>query len=119
MPDAFDKVNQRTVPATGRPALNANASVFAAGDAAKPKRKPRAALDAANVPIKSGVPIPPLATGPHSTSNAKTLLDRMKPGDCVELNAVHARSVKAYAKKVGIKVVTRKLADERFGVWRT
>jgi hypothetical protein len=114
MADAFDKVSQRVIPAAGAPRLNPNASVFAAGAAAKPKRVP---LDPAKVAVKSGVPVPPLTRFARGSA-AKDLLARMKVNDCAELSLTHARSVVSYAKKVGIKVAIRKLGGDLAGVWR-
>lgn len=116
MPDAFDAVTQRTVPAAGKK-LNPNASAFAAGEAAKPPRKAAPPLDPTAVKIKKGVPIP---SHVHFTrgSAAVDLLNRMEKGDSCELPTLQARNVKAQATKMKIQVALRKLGDDLYGVWR-
>lgn len=112
---------QRTVPAAGapRPDTTAPASVFAQAQAAKPKRPySRATFDPASVTIEAGVPLPPSAA-PQRTSPYVGLLQRMKAGDSVRLTIRQAASMRAAAKKAGIKVEVRRLGTDAAGVWRT
>lgn len=120
MPDAFDAVTQRTVPASsagGAKKLLPNASAFAKGDAAKPARKTATPINLEAVTIKKGVPLPS-HTPVHRSSAATELLNRMVKGDSVELTTLQARNVKAQATKLKVEVALRKLGEDLYGVWR-
>ena len=101
------------------------ASVFEAGSlakaaqAAKPARAARAAdpLDPLAVAIKPGVPLPVAARGGVAVDRYGQLLDRMKPGDMVELPERQAKSLKSRATKGGHKAAIRRLGPALFGVW--
>ena len=113
----------RIVPAgsTPPPVTTGAASVFAAGQAAKPKRAhtPGPALQPHAVVIKSGVPIAPhIRGGSPGFNRALVLLQRMKRDDMVEVSHRHANSLAAQAKTAGIKIAKRKLSAETSGVWR-
>lgn len=111
---------RRIVPAmqASTPATNAPSSVFAAGQAAKPKRPHPAPPDPAKVTIRKGVPLPAVATGPNAIGAYKEILDGMKKGDSVVLTLRQAKSMVSSAKKAGIKVAMRRTGDDEAGVWR-
>jgi hypothetical protein len=106
---------QRTRSAAGLtpPPTRAAASVFAMGAAAKPP--PSAPLKAGDVEVRSGVPMPvtTLRDSPY-----KRLLERMKPGDMVELPSRQAYGLQAAATKLNIKTARRKLSKLNHGIWR-
>jgi len=93
----------------------AAASVFEAGRMAKPRR---VLLDPAAVAIKKDVPIPPSALGTRGVDRYRALLDRMAPGDCVELPWKQAEALVSKARKLGVKVTKRRISDDVLGVWR-
>lgn len=85
----------------------------------KPRQPALAALDPAEVPIRRGVPLPPLTGGRRSDkAKALRLLERMAPGDMVEVPAVAARSMASAARKAHITVALRKINETTHGVWR-
>ncbi|MDO9094476.1 MAG: hypothetical protein Q8R98_12105 [Rubrivivax sp.] len=75
------------------------------------------AFDPNEVPIESGIPIPP-AVGRGAPDRSRILLERMKPGQRVVLPLQQAKSLTSKARKLGIKVEMRRLADDTGGVWR-
>jgi hypothetical protein len=76
-------------------------------------------FDPLAVVIKSDVPLPPAASGgAQRIDRCRVLLERMKPGQMVELPLPQCKSVVARAKKLGIKVAIRRLSDTNGGVWR-
>lgn len=112
---------QRITSASGQPppATSAAASVFAMGIAAKPRRPPRAPrLKADDVVIHSGVTPPPISVGAGAVSPYKLLLERMRPGDMVELPARQSYGLLSMAKKLKIATTRRTLASGVVGVWR-
>ena len=113
-------MQQRVVPAAGtkRPETTAPISVFAAGQAAQPRRSyTRTTLDVTAVQIQKAMPIP--STGaPQRGSPYVELLQRMQPSDSVQLTRRQAASLRAAAKKAGIEVVVRRLGPDAAGVWR-
>ncbi len=115
----IDKQTVRRVSAadTKPPVTSAPASVFAAGQAARPAKRTYRREDLSAVEIRSGVPVPPARTGPHTSTFAQ-LLERMQPGDMVELNPRQAQSMKSRARSLGIEVTLRKLENGQVGVWR-
>lgn len=114
-------VRQRTVSAaeagTGKPS-GAVSSVFEAGRKAKKPRTLLPLLDAAAVKIRKNVPLPPPDTTVARSSAYKALLDRLQPGDSVELASGHAKSCVSYAKKHNIKVAVRRLTEGTMALWR-
>lgn len=98
----------------------------AAPDTPPPAQRPKtprqpalAALDPDEVPIRRGVPLPSMAGGRRSDkAKALRLLERMAPGDMVEVPAVAARSMASAARKAHITVALRKITDTTHGVWR-
>lgn len=92
---------------------NSPASVF---DAGKPVRKIARGIDLDAIEIKRGIPMPQASTG--CRGSADRLLDRMQPGDMVELTKSQATNFANYARKRGIKVSSRKLSNGVVGVWR-
>jgi hypothetical protein len=88
--------------------------------AAPQRRRARAAAppDPEAVSIRAGVPIPPRSSNPVGRSAYLTLLERMKPGDMVELTRQQAASLKARAKESGIRITVRKLGTDVTGIWR-
>lgn len=61
-------------------------------------------------------PLPPAVTRTGSLYQA--LLDRMKPGDSVDLPTSAAKSLVSAAKKTKVKLATRVLSETTTGVWR-
>ncbi len=118
----METMNQRRVSAadTGvqRPAGVPTSAFDLAKQAAKTARPRTPRLDPAAVVVRQGVPIPENPRGAGSASPYKALLDKMGSGDSVQLIETHAKSLVAYAKKMGVKVALRKLGDGLAGVWR-
>jgi hypothetical protein len=81
-------------------------------------RRASAPLDPDAVAIRAGVPIPPRSSNPVGRSVYLTLLERMKPGDMVELTRKQAASLKARAKESGIRITVRRLGEDVTGIWR-
>ena len=98
----------------GEPAKPAPAAPHA--DGAR-RRRVSAPPDPDSTAIRANVPLPKRTSQPGSSAYF-TLLERMKPGDMVELTEQQANSMVARAKETSIKVAKRKLADGRAGVWR-
>lgn len=115
----METMNQRRVPAGAvpKPETVAPNSVFAAGQAAKPKRNYEP-FDPDKIEIKRGVPLPAASTLGARASGSLALLGRMKSGDMVELPDRKAHTIASAAKKAGIKVALRRLGDGVKGVWK-
>lgn len=115
---------QRIVPAAQFPpvATTAARSIFAAGQAAKPRstRGRRNPPDPAAIVIKTGVPIPPHARNERGVSAYAELWARMRDGDMVELQRSQANAFQKWAQKSGLSkvFVRRVLSDEVHGCWR-
>jgi hypothetical protein len=94
--------------------------VKSAAAAAAPKKPPtvRDLPDPAKVKIRTDVPLPPKTTGVGAQSAYDQILDRMSPGNSVELPSKQAYSLSTRAKKRGIAVALRKLNPQTTGVWR-
>lgn len=93
----------------------APSSVFAMGQAAKPKRaRP---IVAADVRIVSNVSVPPPSVGRGSASPYAALLARMRPGDMVELSVRQSFGLISMAKKLQIEV-TRRAHGDGMRIWR-
>lgn len=86
----------------------------------KPKKAWNAAptFDPLKIEVKKDRPVPPMLRGPGAISPYKVLLDRLKPGESVDLPKVAAKSLIAVAKKANIKIACRQLDDATTGVWR-
>lgn len=86
----------------------------------KPKKAWTAApaFDPLKIELKAGRPIPPKVRGPGAVSPYKVLLERMQPGQSVDLPKDAAKSLMGVAKKAGIKIECRQLDDATTGVWR-
>jgi len=114
---------KRLVPAAGMPPpiTTAAPSVFdiakGASEPAKPARA-SSALDPDAIAIMRGVPIPPATRFSENANAALTLLQRMQPGDMVQVNKSHGNTLIAQAAKSKIKIVKRKLGADAVGVWR-
>lgn len=93
-----------------------NGAMNSAFDVPRAPRKPLTLIDPLAVPVRSNVPIPPPAE--RRGSPYKTLLSRMKPGDCVELTTMQANSLRACASKLSIKLEIRATAAGKSTVWR-
>jgi hypothetical protein len=123
-PDADDD-NDKGLPLRSRlpagsqppPATSGASSVFAIGRQAKPAAAARFAVD--DVQIRSGVPVPPPQVGKGAASPYATLLDRMKPGDMVELPYRQGYGLLSMAKKMKIAVTRRTLKVGMLSIWRT
>lgn len=115
----MELVTQRRVSANDapRPRTSAPSSIFEAGQRAKPQRVDHVAnIDPDAVTIRRGVPVPEV--NHHPRSKWKQLLDRMQPGDMVELPEKVAASLVATGRKAGIKTSWRRLGDGKTGVWK-
>lgn len=118
--DRFDlpiiqrRISAGTVP-MAKPA-NAVTSIFDAGRAAKPVRKCVPLPE--NVQIKKGVPVPPAMRDKVRRDVFGKIIADMVDGDMVELEQVHARSLRSRAKQLGIEVTVRVLDSGKHGVWR-
>ena len=78
----------------------------------------RARLDPEAVPLRDGVPIPPIEWGPKRVSPYEALFNRMKPGQMAELEKSQASNFVTWARKKGKSVTRRWLGDGKCGVWR-
>lgn len=110
-------------PAVGapKPKTTAAASIFAAGQAANPKRAyVRSPLDPHAVEVKMGVPIPARTRTDKTPSTYAALFARMPVGACVTLTRKQATSFQAWCNDNGHKgeLVSRKLGADQVGVWR-
>jgi hypothetical protein len=99
------------------PATSGASSVFALGRQAKPPAAARFAVD--EVQIRSGVPVPPPQVGKGARSPYAQLLERMKPGDMVELPYRQGYGLLSMAKKLKIAVTRRTLSVGMLSIWRT
>jgi hypothetical protein len=97
------------------PTTTAASSVFALGAKAKPQST-RFDIDA--VQIKSGMPIPPPQVGKGAFSPYVKLLQRMKPGDMVELPYRQGYGLISMAKKMKIEITRRTTAVGVLSIWR-
>lgn len=82
-------------------------------------KKPRVAapeFDPLTIELKKGRTLPPIVTG--KASRYKALLERMAPGDSVDLPRETAKSLLTTAKKLGIKCAGRVLDETTTGVWK-
>jgi hypothetical protein len=88
--------------------------------ATKPKKAWNAApaFDPLKIEVKKDRPMPPMLRGPGSVSPYKVLLDRLKPGESVDLPKAAAKSLMGVAKKSGIKIACRVLDETTTGVWK-
>lgn len=117
---------QRTVPATkssgvslvDMPAWSPPKETAMDKPAPPQAKKPRAAapaFDPLTIELKAR-PLPPAITRAGSLYQA--LLDRMKPGDSVDLPTSAAKGLVSAAKKSKVKLATRVLNETTTGVWR-
>jgi len=114
-------VRQRVVPATTATKETPMAApTVAPPQPPKPKKAwtPAPAFDPLKVEIKKDRPVAPLVRGAGAVSPYRVLLDRLQPGDSVDLPKAAAKSLMAVAKKAGIKIACRQLDDATTGVWR-
>lgn len=74
------------------------------------------AFDPLTIEVKRDRPLPPIVPG--TGSRYKALLERLQPGDSVDLPPAVAKSIVSTAKKLGIKVAVRSISDGVSGVWR-
>ena len=98
------------------PATTGAPSVFALGKQAKPTRSQ---IDIDKIAINRGVPVPPPQQGKGAASPYALLLERMKPGDMVELPYRQGYGLISAAKKLKISVTRRTLRVGVLGIWRT
>lgn len=98
------------------PATTGAPSVFALGKQAKPTRSQ---IDSDKVVINRGVPVPPPQVGKGALSPYALLLQRMKPGDMVELPYRQGYGLISMAKKLKISVTRRTLRVGVLSIWRT
>lgn len=120
---------QRTVPASrsggvslvDRPAWTPPKEATVTTPAQTPPQPKKArvagpAFDPLTIELKKDRALPPNVRG--GVSPYKALLERMEPGDSVDLPTAAAKSIVSTAKKLGMKVATRVLSAEVSGVWR-
>ncbi|GAC1664461.1 MAG: hypothetical protein PVS3B2_00120 [Candidatus Dormibacteraceae bacterium] len=82
-------------------------------------KKPRAAapaFDPLTIEIVKGRTLPPTITS--SASRYQALLERLQPGDSVDLPTAAAKSLVSAAKKAKVKLATRAISETVTGVWR-
>jgi hypothetical protein len=111
-------VRQKIVPAGAapRPQTTAANSVFAQAGSKKPRTI--SVFDPLAIKVTKNKPLPPQVTR-GAQSRSQLLLQRLAKGDCAEdLTHAQARTVVAHARKLGIKVASRRLDDVHTGVWR-
>lgn len=102
---------QRLMPATQEAAMNKPVTP-------PQTKKPRAApveFDPVSFELKQR-PLPPAITGAGSRYQA--LLERMKPGDSIDVAPAIAKGLVSAAKKAKVKLATRVLSETVTGVWR-
>lgn len=101
-------------------AMPAQPPVAPPGAAPKPKKVWNAApaFDPLTIEVKTARPIPPMVRGPGAVSPYKVLLNRLQPGQSVDLPKAAAKSLMAAAKKAGIKIACRQLDDATTGIWK-
>lgn len=105
------------MPARGAPLPPAGPnSVFAVGQGGKPARRVAPALDPDSVLIQDGIPVP--ARSGAGGNRSQALLERMKPGQCVDLCKSHAHTLKTTATKLGMTSALRRIGDDLYRVWR-
>lgn len=75
-------------------------------------------FDPLKIEVKKDRPIPPRVRGIGAISPYKVLLDRLQPGESVDLPKAAAKSLMGAAKKAGIKIECRQLDDATTGIWR-
>lgn len=108
-----------TAGSTPPPATTAASSVFELGRKAKPAPTARSMIDVDAVAIKRGVPVPPPQVGKGAASPYAKLLERMKPGDMVELPYRQGYGLLSMAKKMKVTVTRRTLTVGMLSIWRT
>jgi hypothetical protein len=101
------------------PATTGASSVFELGRKAKPVPSSRSMIDVDAVAIKRGVPVPPPQVGKGAASPYAKLLERMKPGDMVELPYRQGYGLLSMAKKMKVTVTRRTLTVGMLSIWRT
>lgn len=69
------------------------------------------------IKIEKGLPIPAKRAG--LAESMATTLKKMEIGDSFECNEQVCGNAKQAAHRHGIKVLTRKLASDKYRVWRT
>lgn len=115
-PVASASAEAQTQQATTVPAVEPPARLRGAA-----KSRVLPALDLKAIAIRSGVPLPAQRTG---GSRYTVLFERMKAGDMVELPETYrgaiTKAVKVHMKSAPKqKFQMRRLAGEKFGLWRT
>ncbi len=91
------------------------ASVFDVATQPEQKAERQREIDPATAPITRR-PLPDPYSG-RRVSIYRTIVERMKPGDCVELTDGQGRALVQYARKAGISVTKRMLGPDLCGVW--
>ena len=112
-PDPMETVTQRRISATDTGFQKPAKAMNSAFDVAKPA-KPM--VDLTTVPIRSGVPVP--ISGKRNTLGVMDLINRMQPGDMVELPKTQADSLVRMARVKGVKTCRRLLSATLVRVWR-
>jgi hypothetical protein len=74
-------------------------------------------FDPLAIELKPGRPLPSTTHTP-GPSRYRVLLDRMKPGDSVDLPTAIAKGLVSAAKRAQVKVAARVLSETVTGVWR-
>ena len=102
-------------PAASRKPPGVPASVFEAGEMAKPPkagRQPARWISADDFTLEADVPMPPRRSAKSNVVALRTLLGRLGPGLSVVLLVRHARQLRVLAAaEFGVTLVTRPLGD--------
>lgn len=111
---------QRVVPAAAAPrSAPSHEAVMTKPDTPPQAKKPRAAapaFDPLTIEVKKDRALPPVFTG--AASRYAALLERLNPGDSVDLPTAAAKSLASTAKKSNVKLALRAVGDGMTGVWR-
>lgn len=113
-----DPIVQRVVSA---PAAPKNERAASTGTPPPKSKKPRGkapTFDPLTIAVVSNRALPVIVPKAKTASPYKALLERLSPGDSVDMHPIAAKSLLSAAKKLGVKVAARKLSDEITGVWR-
>lgn len=122
-------IRQRTVPAStaggvsllDRPAWAPPKEATMTSTLTPPQpKKPRVAapaFDPLAIELKKDRALPPNTRG-AAKSRYLALIERMQPGDSVDMHPIAAKSLISAAKKANVKLATRILSEEVTGVWR-
>lgn len=84
-----------------------------------PQKRPRHAIDLAQLKVHKAMPIPEKLIGAHGESKYAAVWAQLGVGDCVELPDSLAHGLASYCKKGKHAHTVRRLTATTKGVWRT